>query len=124
MVKTVRECIKPKPAEMMTTPCYTGQTWDDIAEVERNSCIALLGELVKLTTKEQITHCFLNEPYLDERYVTADTKYHVRTMMDKILRVIPLPKKLKKERFCRGTSEFWQQQGRVDHPRPRTNLYH
>ena len=106
MVKTVRECITPKPAQMMTMPCYTGQTWDDIAESERNTCIALLGELVKLTTKEQITHCFLNEPYLDERYATADNKYHVRTMMDKILKVIPLPKKVKKNDFAEGLLNF------------------
>ena len=90
----------------MTTPCYTGQTWGDIDENERNSCIALLGELIKLTTKEQITHCFLNERYLDQRYVTADTKYHVRTMMDKLLKVIPLPKKVKKNDFAEGLLNF------------------
>ena len=106
MVKTVRECVTPKPAEMMTTPCYTGQTWGDIDENERNSCIALLGEFIKLTTKEQITHCFLNEPYLDQRYITADTKFHVRTMMDKLLKVIPLPKKVKKNDFAEGTLNF------------------
>ena len=96
MVKTIRECVAPKPAEMMTMPCYVGQTWGDIAENERNTCIALMGELIKLTTKEQITHCFLNEPYLDQRYVSADAKYHVRTMMDKLLKVIPLPKRVKR----------------------------
>ena len=106
MVKTVRECVTPKPAEMMTTPCYIGKTWSEIAEAERSSYVVLLGKIMELTAKEQVNFCVLNEPYLDARYATADSKYHVRAVMDKLMKVIPLPKKVKKNDFTGGVLNF------------------
>ena len=41
-----------------------------------------------------------------ERYVTADSKFHVRTMLDKLMKVIPLPKKVKKIDTTGGILNF------------------
>ena len=106
MIKQIRECVLPKPAEMMTTPCYIGKTWSEIDENERNSYVALLGKIMELSAKEQVNFCVLNEPYLDSRYATADSKYHVRAVMDKLMKVIPLPKKVKKNEFTGGVLNF------------------
>ena len=96
IIKNVRECVVPKPTEMMTTPCYIGKTWSELSEQDVSSYVEMLGEILKLTTKNQVNHCILHEPYLDQRYATADSKFHVRTMMDKLMKVVPLPKKVKK----------------------------
>ena len=53
-------------------------------------------KIMELTAKERVNFCVLNEPYLYARYATAESKYHVRAVMDKILKVIPLPKKVVK----------------------------
>ena len=106
MVKKIRDCVTPRPAEMMTTPCYVGKKWSELDENEVSTYVALLGKIMELTAKERLDFCVLNENYLDERYVTADTKYHVRTVMDKILKVIPLPKKVKKNDFTGGVLNF------------------
>ena len=66
----------------------------------------LLGKIMELTAKEQVNFCVLNEPYLDARYATADSKYHVRAVMDKLMKVIPLPKKVKKNEFTGGVLNF------------------
>ena len=96
MIKNVRECVVPKPTEMMTTLCYIGKTWSELSEQDVSSYVEMLGETLKLTAKNQVNHCILQEPYLDQRYATADSKFHVRTMMDKLMKVVPLPKKVKK----------------------------
>ena len=106
MVKKIRECITPRPAEMMTTPCYIGKKWSELNENETSTYVALLGKIMELTAKERLDFCVLNENYLDERYVTADSKYHVRTVMDKLLKVIPLPKKVKKTDATGGVLNF------------------
>ena len=41
MINKIRECVTPKPAEMMTTPCYVGKTWDEIDQNERHSSLLL-----------------------------------------------------------------------------------
>ena len=46
------------------------------------------------------------EQYLDERYATADSKFHVRTMMDKLMKIVPLPKKVKKIDNTGGVLNF------------------
>ena len=106
MINKIRECVTPKPAEMMTTPCYVGKTWDEIDQNERDSYVVLLGKIMELTAKERVNFCVLNEPYLDARYATADSKYHVRVVMEKILKVIPLPKKVKKNDLTGGILNF------------------
>ena len=106
MIKKIRECVVPKPREMMTSPCYIGKTWSEIEEQAANSFVEMLGETLKLTTKQQVNHCILHEPYLDERYASADSKYHVRTMLDKLMKVIPLPKKVKKIDTTGGILNF------------------
>ena len=106
MINKIRECVTPKPAEMMTTPCYVGKTWDEIDQNERDSYVVLLGKIMELTAKERVNFCVLNEPYLDARYATADSKYHVRVVMEKILKVIPLPKKVKKIHLSGGILNF------------------
>ena len=106
MIKKIRESVTPKPAEMMTTPCYVGKTWDEIDQNERDSYVVLLGKIMELTAKERVNFCVLNEMYLDARYATADSKYHVRTVMDKILKVIPLPKKVVKNDLTGGVLNY------------------
>ena len=68
MIKKIRECVVPKPREMMTSPCYIGKKWSEIEEQAASSFVEMLGETLKLTTKQQVNHCILHEPYLDERY--------------------------------------------------------
>ena len=106
MVKKIRDCVSPRPAEMMTTPCYVGKQWSELADNEINTYIALLGKIMELTAKERLDFCVLNEHYLDERYAKADRKFHVRTVMDKLQKVIPLPKKMKKNDFEGGVLNF------------------
>ena len=106
MIKSVRECTETKPVEMMTTPCYIGKAWVELSEQDVSSYVEMLGEIMKLTTKNQVNHCILHEPYLDERYATADSKFHVRTMMDKLMRIMPLPKKVKKIDHTGGVLNF------------------
>ena len=106
MVKKIRECVTPRPAELMTTPCYIGKRWSELADNEVNTYIALLGKIMELTAKERLDFCVLNEHYLDERYVRADSKFHVRTVLDKLQKVIPLPKKMKKNDFEGGVLNF------------------
>ena len=95
-----------KPTEMMTTPCYIGKTWSELSEQDVSSYVEMLGEIMKLTMKNQVNHCILHEPYLDQRYATADSKFHVRTMLDKLMKVIPLPKKVKKVDTTGGVLNF------------------
>ena len=112
MVKKIRGCLTPKPAEMMTTPCYIGKKWCELGENEISTYVAMLGKIMELTAKERLDFCVLNENYLDERYVTADSKYHVRTVMDKLLKVIPLPKKVKKTDSTGGVLNFGNNRAR------------
>ena len=106
MIKDIRECVVPKPMEMMTTPCYIGKMWSEIGEQDKSSYVEMLGEILKLTNKQEVNHCILHEAYLDERYATADSKFHVRTMLDKLMKVIPLPKKVKKIDTTGGILNF------------------
>ena len=111
MIKSVRECIVSKPVEMMTTLCYIGKTWGELGEQDASSYVEMLGETLKLTTKEQVNHCILHQPYLDERYATADSKFHVRTMMDKLMKILPLPRKVKKINHTGGVLNFGNNKG-------------
>ena len=92
MVKKMRECVTPRPAELMTTPCYVGKKWSELAEDQISTYIALLGKIMEMTARERLDFCVLNENYLDERYAKADSKFHVRTVLDKLQKVIPLPR--------------------------------
>ena len=106
MIKSVRECVSPKPTEMMTTPCYIGKRWTEINEQDQNSYVEIMGGILKLTIKQQVDHCILHEHYLDERYATADSRFHVRTMLDKLMKIVPLPKKVKKIDNTGGVLNF------------------
>ena len=106
MIKSIRECVSPKPTEMMTSPCYIGKRWSEISEQDQNSYVEMMGEILKLTMKQGVNHCILHEQYLDERYATADSKFHVRTMMDKLMKIVPLPKKVKKIDNTGGVLNF------------------
>ena len=106
MVKKMRECVTPRPAELMTTPCYVGKKWSELAEDQISTYIALLGKIMEMTARERLDFCVLNENYLDERYAKADSKFHVRTVLDKLQKVIPLPRKMKKNDFEGGVLNF------------------
>ena len=106
MIKSIRECVSPKPTEMMTSPCYIGKRWSEISEQDRNSYVEMMGEILKLTMKEEVNHCILHEQYLDERYATADSKFHVRTMLEKLMKIVPLPRRVKKIDHAGGVLNF------------------